>query len=156
MIGIRSALSIRARGQWPHLEAVYMTAPRSLAETPRKLLPRGGRPYMTGRTPDVAPTRSLPRLHPGPQPVDDALRRRIAGLDDEQLLLRRLVRIDIFVVEDFEIDQLLARQIAVGIRQKVRIFRRDVRAVEIVDKLIGFRDVLRIRGDREIVEEHLR
>src|SRR4030081_30438 len=49
MIGIRSALSIRARGQWPHLEAVYMTAPRSLAEIPRKLLPRGGRPYMTAR-----------------------------------------------------------------------------------------------------------
>src|SRR6267378_4170920 len=49
MIGIRSALSIRARGQWPHLEAVYMTAPRSLAEIPRKLLPRGGRPYMTWR-----------------------------------------------------------------------------------------------------------
>src|SRR5882724_3031632 len=47
MIGIRSAFSIKARGQWPHLEAVYMTAPRSLAETPRKLLPRGGRPYMT-------------------------------------------------------------------------------------------------------------
>src|SRR4030088_2433986 len=47
MIRIRSALSIRARGQWPHLEAVYMTAPRSLAEIPRKLLPRGGRPYMT-------------------------------------------------------------------------------------------------------------
>src|SRR4029453_441738 len=48
MIGIRSAFSIRARGQWPHLEAVYMTAPRSLAEAPRKSLPRGGRPYMTG------------------------------------------------------------------------------------------------------------
>src|SRR6266446_4476139 len=47
MIGIRSAFSIRARGQWPHLEAVYMTAPRSLAEAPRKSLPRGGRPYMT-------------------------------------------------------------------------------------------------------------
>src|SRR6185312_12062479 len=47
MIGIRSAFSIRARGQWPHLEAVYMTAPRSLAEIPRKLLPREGRPYMT-------------------------------------------------------------------------------------------------------------
>src|SRR6267378_4471748 len=34
----------------PHLEAVYMTAPRSLAEIPRKLLPRGGRPYMTRRS----------------------------------------------------------------------------------------------------------
>src|SRR4030095_9903891 len=49
MIGIRSAFSIRARGQWPHLEAVYMTAPRSLAEAPRKSLPRGGRPYMTNQ-----------------------------------------------------------------------------------------------------------
>src|SRR5262245_59954590 len=49
MIGIRSAFSIRARGQWPHLEAVYMTAPRLLAETPRNPLPRGGRPYMTER-----------------------------------------------------------------------------------------------------------
>jgi len=35
MIGIRSAISIRARGQWPLLEAVYMTAPRSFAEAPK-------------------------------------------------------------------------------------------------------------------------
>src|SRR5262245_14793958 len=47
MIGTRFAFSIRARGQRPHSEAVYMTAPRSLAEAPRKPLPRGGRPYMT-------------------------------------------------------------------------------------------------------------
>src|SRR5579871_4274372 len=47
MIGTRSAISIRARGQRPHLEAVYMTAPRSFAETPKKPLPIGGRPYMT-------------------------------------------------------------------------------------------------------------
>src|SRR5262245_19018583 len=42
MIGTRFAFSIRARGQRPHSEAVYMTAPRSLAEAPRKPLPRGG------------------------------------------------------------------------------------------------------------------
>src|SRR4051812_33605107 len=48
MIGIRSAISIRARGQWPLLEAVYMTAPRSVCRTTKKPLPRGGRPYMTG------------------------------------------------------------------------------------------------------------
>src|SRR3979409_1302475 len=47
MIGIRSAISIRARGHWPHLEAVYMTAPRSFRRKPKKPLPRGGRPYMT-------------------------------------------------------------------------------------------------------------
>src|SRR5262245_24865629 len=49
MIGTRFAFSIRARGQRPHSEAVYMTAPRSLAEAPRKPLPRGGRPYMVGQ-----------------------------------------------------------------------------------------------------------
>src|SRR5947207_1218452 len=49
MIGIRSAISIRARGHRPHLEAVYMTAPRSACRNTKKLLPRGGRPYMTGR-----------------------------------------------------------------------------------------------------------
>src|SRR6266550_6155010 len=47
MIGIRSAISIRARGHRPHLEAVYMTAPRSACRNTKKLLPRGGRPYMT-------------------------------------------------------------------------------------------------------------
>src|SRR6516225_3715106 len=47
MIGIRSAISIRARGQWPLLEAVYMTAPRSVRRNTKKPLPRGGRPYMT-------------------------------------------------------------------------------------------------------------
>src|SRR6266446_5334529 len=48
MIGIRSAISIRARGHRPHLEAVYMTAPRSACRNTKKLLPRGGRPYMRG------------------------------------------------------------------------------------------------------------
>src|SRR3954447_22164560 len=38
MIGIRSAFSIRARGHWPHLEAVYMTAPRSVCENTKKSL----------------------------------------------------------------------------------------------------------------------
>src|SRR5438034_10434317 len=47
MIGIRSAISIRARGHRPHLEAVYMTAPRSACRNAKKLVPRGGRPYMT-------------------------------------------------------------------------------------------------------------
>src|SRR6266581_160217 len=47
MIGIRSAISIRARGHRPHLEAVYMTAPRSVCRNTKKPLPRGGRPYMT-------------------------------------------------------------------------------------------------------------
>jgi len=40
----------------------------------------------------------------------------------EQLLLHRFVRIDIPVVQDFRVDQLLARQIAVGVGQKIRIF----------------------------------
>src|SRR5204862_3490846 len=39
MIGIRSAISIRARGHRPHLEAVYMTAPRSACRNTKKLLP---------------------------------------------------------------------------------------------------------------------
>src|SRR3954447_8638351 len=47
MIGIRSAFSIRARGHRPHLEAVYMTAPRSICRNTKKALPTGGRPYMT-------------------------------------------------------------------------------------------------------------
>src|SRR4051794_29343136 len=38
MIGIRSAFSIRARGHWPHLEAVYMTAPRSVCQNTKKSL----------------------------------------------------------------------------------------------------------------------
>src|SRR5256714_14187146 len=46
MIGIRSAFSIRARGHRPHLEAVYMTAPRSVCRSIKKALPTGGRPYV--------------------------------------------------------------------------------------------------------------
>jgi len=46
-------------------------------------------------------------------------------------------------------------QIAVALRQKVGIFRPDIRTVEIVDQLIGFRDVLRVRRIARIVEEHL-
>src|SRR5712672_3044618 len=42
MIGIRSAISIRARGQWPHPEAVYMTAPRSVCRNTKKALAERG------------------------------------------------------------------------------------------------------------------
>ena len=38
MIGIRSAISIRARGQWPLLEAGYMTAPRFICSNTKKTL----------------------------------------------------------------------------------------------------------------------
>jgi hypothetical protein len=47
MIGIRSAISIRARGQWPLLEAVYMTAPRFICSNTKKPLAERGPPYMT-------------------------------------------------------------------------------------------------------------
>src|SRR5579872_6751906 len=42
MIGIRSAISIRARGQRPHLEAVYMTAPRFICSNTKKALAERG------------------------------------------------------------------------------------------------------------------
>ena len=42
MIGIRSAISIRARGQWPLLEAVYMTAPRFIRRNTKKALAERG------------------------------------------------------------------------------------------------------------------
>src|SRR6185312_2221713 len=42
MIGIRSAFSIRARGQWPLLEAVYMTAPRFIRQNTKKALAERG------------------------------------------------------------------------------------------------------------------
>src|SRR3954468_9916460 len=58
MIGIRSAFSIRARGHRPHLEAVYMNAPRSVCRNTKKALPTGGRPYMTIERP-CAPSASL-------------------------------------------------------------------------------------------------
>jgi hypothetical protein len=58
MIGIRSAFSIRARGHRPHLEAVYMTAPRSVCRNTKKALPTGGRPYMTTER-ACAPSSSL-------------------------------------------------------------------------------------------------
>src|SRR6266480_6680314 len=42
MIGIRFAISIRARGHRPHLEAVYMTAPRSACRNTKKALAERG------------------------------------------------------------------------------------------------------------------
>src|SRR3954469_720137 len=71
MIGIRSAFSIRARGHRPHLEAVYMTAPRSVCRNTKKALPTGGRPYMTGVERRSIAVRgcAIPMdLHPSPQP----------------------------------------------------------------------------------------
>src|SRR6188472_4800265 len=41
MIGTRSAISIRARGHWPHSEAVYMTAPDASAAPKKALAERG-------------------------------------------------------------------------------------------------------------------
>src|SRR5581483_9365959 len=51
-----------------------------------------------------------PRLHLGPEPVDDALGRGIARGDHEQFRERRIIRIDVLVVQNLRIDQLLARQ----------------------------------------------
>jgi transposase len=56
MIGIRSAISIRARGHRPHLEAVYMTAPRSVCKNTKKALAERGRPYMPSVGPMIAST----------------------------------------------------------------------------------------------------
>src|ERR1700746_1471885 len=89
-------------------------------------------------------------LHLGPEAVDDPLGGRVARGDDEQLCKRRLVRIDVLVVEDPWVDQLLARQISVGVGQKVGIFGGHLRSIEIVDELMGFRHMLGVGRDREI------
>src|ERR1700722_16509374 len=70
-------------------------------------------------TPPPQDEESSPRLYPRPQPVDDTLRRRIARGDHEQLFQSRLIGVDVLVIEDFRIDQLLARQIAIGVGQEV-------------------------------------
>src|ERR1700688_4026565 len=56
MIGIRSAISIRARGQRPHSEAVYMTAPRSVCRTTKKALAERARSIHDGVSPLIAPS----------------------------------------------------------------------------------------------------
>src|SRR5439155_16312326 len=58
------------------------------------------RPVGSIRATQSARCASLPRLHLGPEPVDDALGGGVTRIDDEQLFLRRFVRIDIPVVED--------------------------------------------------------
>src|SRR5258707_2864588 len=68
MIGIRSAISIRARGHRPHLEAVYMTAPRSVCRNTKKPLPRGGRPYMTRRATSLSRLFGFAEIRPIGQP----------------------------------------------------------------------------------------
>ena len=50
------------------------------------------------------------------------------------------------------INQLLARQIAVGIGQKIGIFGGYVGPVEIIDQLVGLGDIPGIGGNREIVQ----
>src|SRR5579871_6357813 len=75
MIGTRSAISIRARGQRPHLEAVYMTAPRSFAETPKKPLPIGGRPYMTEEAHALFSDRRLKRQRGVPRKMNPGVLR---------------------------------------------------------------------------------
>src|SRR6266852_8291545 len=113
----------------------------------------GTRPAMTE---EFVTTTSPPRLHLCPQSVDDPLRGWIASGDHEELFEGRLVRVDVLVIEDFRIDQLLARQIAIGVGEKIRVLCRDLWPVEIVDQLIGLVNVLSIGPDRKIVEKHLR
>src|SRR5436305_10133603 len=72
-------------------------------------------------------------LHLGPEPVKDALGGRIARGDHEQLLQCRIIRIDVLVVENFRIDQLLARQIAICVGEKIGIPGRDLGPVQKVD-----------------------
>src|SRR5712672_1147352 len=59
MIGIRSAISIRARGQWPHPEAVYMTAPRSVCRNTKKALAERGPSIHDERSAESMPARGL-------------------------------------------------------------------------------------------------
>src|SRR5260370_37808032 len=115
----------------------------------RKTWMAGTSPAMTE---EFVTTTSPPRLHLCPQPVDDPLRGWIARGDHEQLFQRRLVRADVLVVQNFRIDQILARPVAVGVGQKIRVLRRDFGPVEIVDQLIGLVNIRRIGRDPEIVE----
>src|SRR5690242_17466115 len=61
MIGIRSAFSIRARGHRPHLEAVYMTAPRFICRNTKKALAERGPSIHDGRA-NMMPRFVLPLL----------------------------------------------------------------------------------------------
>src|SRR5258707_15786627 len=57
-----------------------------------------------------------PGFHPRPEPVDNALGSRIARGDHEQLLECRLIRGDVLFLENLWVGQLLACQIALGVR----------------------------------------
>src|ERR1700689_4647144 len=58
MIGIPSALSIRARGQRPLLEAVYMTAPRFTCRNTKNALAERGPSIHDGLQNIIPPRRS--------------------------------------------------------------------------------------------------
>src|SRR5262245_38643412 len=60
-------------------------------------------------------------LDPGPQAVHQPLRLRIMGADGVEPLHHGVVRIDGLVVENRAVDEFLAREIAVGIGDEVRI-----------------------------------
>src|ERR1700674_2925109 len=100
----------------------------------------------------LAMTTLASRLHLGPKPVDDTLRCGIARGDHEQFCKRRLVRKDVPVLENPGVDELLARQIAVGVGQKIRVLCGYLGPVEIIDQFVGFGDIPGVGGNREIVE----
>ena len=95
-------------------------------------------------------------LDPGPQPVHQPLRLRVVRVDGVELAHRRLVRIDGLVVEDRLVDEFLARQIAVGIGDEIRVLRRHLGLLQIVDECVRLGDVPGVLRDREIVEPQLR
>ena len=84
---------------------------------------------------------SSARLDPGPEPVHQALGLGIAGVDGVEPLHRRLVRIDRLVVEDRLVDEFPARAIAVRIGKIIRVARRDLGALQVVDECVGLRDI---------------
>src|SRR5262249_32057835 len=135
----RATSSGRSSGDWPH------SMPARLVAASRAISP--SRP---------SKARSLAGLHLGPQPVGEAQGLLVLGGDRIEPLHHLGIGIDRAVLEDRLVEELLARQVAVGVAHMGAVAGRDVGALQVVDegmRLVGVFGVLR---DGEIVEEHLR
>ena len=78
------------------------------------------------------------------------------GVDGVELLHHLGVGIDGTVFEHLLVDELLARQIAIGIGDEIRVLRGDLRLLQEIDERVRLGDVPGILRDREIVEPELR
>src|SRR5262249_26129114 len=75
---------------------------------------------------------------------------------DVEAAHRRLIGVDGLILEYVLVDEFLARQVAVGVGDEVRVPGGDLGLLQVIDEFMGFGDVAGVARNGEIVEPQLR